>query len=289
MTEAGKPRRDRRCTAVNYLERYRAGECEQVWAELLSLGADTRAEPLYSEAYAIAHEAMGRVKQNLDLLIPRLRAIGYEFGQGFLAGLDEATAAVLAREAPVFARPSSNVGSRIIELEGMVGTLPLSLCAFYEEVGSVNLVGELPRWMRLRPWGTGDQLHFIKAHPDFDWSNYSLDRGLDPLFVHSIDVVIGTLHQHRAMAERLGEATLPTTIDIAPDYNFKYGMGGSAPYSIEPPCLAIDAPLQEEWHNTTFVNYLRICFRWGGMPGLERCAHPPMDDIAYLTEGMLAF
>jgi hypothetical protein len=231
---------------------------------------------------------MRRVRHNLDVLIPRLNRIGYEFGKGLLKDLDTATATTLAAEAPLLAPPSADARHRLDELEGIVGALPLSLCAFYQEVGSVNLVGALPRWMALRPGGNVGQVEFAKAHPDFDWTNYSLDRGLDPLFVHAITVLLAILRQERAVAEELDEPP-PTELDIAPDYTFKYGMGDGAPYSIKLPCLAIDARLREEWHDTTFVNYLRICFRWGGMPGLERAAHPPMDDVAYLTEGMLLF
>jgi hypothetical protein len=41
---------------TTYLERYRNGEREQVWAELLALGAQVREEPLFSDALAIARE-----------------------------------------------------------------------------------------------------------------------------------------------------------------------------------------------------------------------------------------
>jgi hypothetical protein len=33
------------------------------------------------------------------------------------------------------------------------------------------------------------------------------------------------------------------------------------------PNEGIDGLLLWEPHQTTFVNYLRICFRWGGFPG----------------------
>jgi hypothetical protein len=43
-----------------------------------------------------------------------------------------------------------------------------------------------------------------------------------------------------------------------------------------------------EWHKTTFVNYLRITFRWGGFPGWERDSNPPHEAIARLTEGLIS-
>jgi hypothetical protein len=48
-----------------------------------------------------------------------------------------------------------------------------------------------------------------------------------------------------------------------------------------------------EWHKTTFVNYLRITFRWAParvrkrFPGWERDSNPPHEAIARLTEGLL--
>jgi hypothetical protein len=54
---------------------------------------------------------------------------------------------------------------------------------------------------------------------------------------------------------------------IAPDNYHKNNVSGGPPYSIIVPNKAIDAKLENEWHTTTFVNYLRICFRHGGFPG----------------------
>jgi hypothetical protein len=40
-------------------------------------------------------------------------------------------------------------------------------------------------------------------------------------------------------------------------------------------------------HRTTFVNYLRVCFRCGGLPGLERKRRVPARDRIYLTRDLL--
>src|SRR5579859_7270575 len=77
---------------VSYLERYLQGECIQVWAELVALGEHVREEPVYADAWAVACETMRRVRQNIEGVIPRLRARGYVFvhdqlsnGRGLLA------------------------------------------------------------------------------------------------------------------------------------------------------------------------------------------------------------
>jgi hypothetical protein len=63
-----------------YLDRYLAGEHEQVWDELMALGAAVREEPVYSDALAVARETMRRSRSNIETLIPRLDQAGYVFG-----------------------------------------------------------------------------------------------------------------------------------------------------------------------------------------------------------------
>jgi hypothetical protein len=67
-----------------YLDRYLRGEHEQVWDELVALGAAVREEPLYSDALAVARETMRRARHNIETLIPRLVRVGYLFGYGWL-------------------------------------------------------------------------------------------------------------------------------------------------------------------------------------------------------------
>jgi hypothetical protein len=68
----------------SFLERYKRGEHEQVWAELVALGAAVREEPVYADALAVAHEMMRRARHNIEQLIPRLVAVGYQFGYGWV-------------------------------------------------------------------------------------------------------------------------------------------------------------------------------------------------------------
>ena len=62
-----------------YLDRYRQGDCESVWAELLTLGGQIRKQPLFADAMAVAREAMTRARTNIELLVQRLKTIGYRF------------------------------------------------------------------------------------------------------------------------------------------------------------------------------------------------------------------
>jgi hypothetical protein len=145
---------------ATYLDRYLHGEHEQVWADLVTLGPTVREEPLYSDAWAVACETMRRARYNIELLIPRLESLGYQFGHSWLPA-DEPHA-----HPPVFTPPASDVHEIITEFEQRIGVLPLSLRAFYEFVGSVNFVGTPPE-----AWS--------------DWR--SVPNGLDALYVYPAD------------------------------------------------------------------------------------------------------
>lgn len=106
----------------NWLERYRAGEREAVWAELVALGASVREPPRSDQAMDVARETMVRVRQNVEELHKRLKNVGYEFQYPALVHLP----------------PAPEVQRRLDEQESMIGPIPLSLRAFYEIVGTVD-------------------------------------------------------------------------------------------------------------------------------------------------------
>jgi hypothetical protein len=109
---------------------------------------------------------------------------------------------------------------------------------------------------------------------------------LDPLFVDTVDSLLRYL-------DRREELGLPITrdgmheLDLAPDEWLKYGVSGGGSYVVKVPNPAADASFEYEWHDTTFVNYLRICFRWGGFPGLECKTQRPEHELALLARGLL--
>ena len=140
---------------TSFLDRYQQGEYEEVWRDLMALGEQVRIEPLYADALAVARETMRRARYNIELLLPRLRAAGYQFGYGWLTrhGINDPKVVVAAEEAeqvlpPPYGVPPPDTHARLAELEQLVGgPIPLSLYAWYEVVGQVNFVGDLPsRW-----------------------------------------------------------------------------------------------------------------------------------------------
>jgi len=226
------------------LDRYRAGERARVWGELLALGAGIRGELILPDAVAVARETMRRCRANIERLAERRRSMRYQFRNP-----DE-----------VFVRPDVDVLVRIAEVESRVGPLPLSLCAWYQIVGSVDFTGSHPDWPE----------ELTGAYPD-------------PLVVHPSSYILGYDEEnwHR---EEYG-------LCIAPDGYHKEDVSGGPPYTIMLPNPAIDAPLENDRHATTFVDYLRICVRWGAFPGWERLAGNDRRSalLDQLTQGLLAF
>ena len=238
------------------LERYMGGEHRLVWAELLSYGAKVRQEPLLSEAQAVAQETMKRIAQNILVLVPRLHVLGYRFTQPDYA----------------FVPPDADVKVRLDVLERLTGPLPLALRAWCETVGSVNFTGKHPDW------------------PDED----DFDTARDPLVIEPlVGVFDDYVYWQWACSEGMfeGEEATRYPLSISPDEFIKAEIGTGSSYEILVPNLAADAPLKNEWHDTTFLNYLRISFRWGGFPGFERYPEHlrPSDAIAFLTDGLLPF
>ena len=54
-------------------------------------------------------------------------------------------------------------------------------------------------------------------------------------------------------------------------------MSGGTPYGVEPPFFGADPLFANEAHKLSFVDYLRLGFRWAGFPGLE--AHGEREDV----------
>lgn len=245
-----------------YLDRYLSGECQPVWDELVGLGAAVREEPLYGDALAVARETMRRARANIETLIPRLHELGYEFGYSWAVrrgALPAEEAQEWERYEPPFSPPQADVAQVVEEIERRAGALPLplSLRAFYEVVGSVNFVG---------------------AHATWDFER------LDALVVEPASMVL-LRHPSEDWSEDIQEYDRHG-IPIAPDEYFKYLYSGGGAYEVSLRGSA-DAPLLHDWHRTSFVGYLRECFRWGGFPGWARLERRPEEDLAFLTQGLL--
>ncbi len=159
------------------------------------------------------------------------------------------------------------------ELEQEIGPVPLSIRAWYEEVGAVNFYGYHPRWPKM--------------------------SDCDPLQVCVLDKQ-WRIHVETAEDGNQGFA-------FAEDALFKAEVSGAGgPYSFHIPDACMDARL-DPWvpspkkygSGFTFVEYLHwSLLQWAGFPGLAgRSAIPlwpddvipPLEDIAMLTKDLIAF
>lgn len=272
---------------TGFLERYERGDHAAVWDELRALGDQIRQPPLHADALAVARATMRRVRHNLELLIPRLQHLEYAFGAGFFDDMSPEEEAQARRQAPVFAPPAPTVAAHLAELEGLVGPLPLSLRAFYEVVGSVNLAGRFPpgtfgpaevEGLRRRPLPPPSVE--VPFNPAFDYE-------LDPLVVYSLPMALVLVRDWRDRRAASGQPVLPYRLPIGPDCYAKSSTSGGGPYSVEVPCAAADAPLLLEWHQTTLVDYLRIALQWAGFPGLGRRQPPALPPALEALRGGL--
>ena len=208
----------------------------------------------------------------------------------------------------VFSPPDASTPKLIARLERETGgPLPLSLRAWYEEVGGVSLLGSHPL---LNPaagggpsgQGAADMFSTLFTPPPVRAPGEPLEawyarmRGAyqpkpappqadeaglpDPLVVYTIEEL---LYQLADREPDDGEGTVELV--IAPDDLHKADISGDA-YYLRLPDARADFRFGD-WHRGGFVDYLRAVFRWGGFPGWERAANPPRAEIAALTEGLL--
>jgi hypothetical protein len=228
---------------MTYLERYLNGEHEQVWIDLQTLGSAARHEPYASDALAVAVETMRRVQRNCARIVARLQAVGYIFGiypdgtQGYYT------------DGPLVA-PNDTTRTDYSTLNSQLGPIPLSLTAFWQEVGAVDLVGRHPAWPRV----------------------------LDPLVVYAPEAALVDLDEWDEEETASGQIT----VALAPDDLHKANISGGEPYSVALPNPSADFVVLYERHELHFVPYLRLALlKWGGFPGLDKQPMPfePLIDL----------
>jgi hypothetical protein len=211
------------------LQRYVAGDHQGVWADLMALGDAVRQDPHAADALAVACETMERVAANVRTVHGRLGELRYRF------------------RVPKDAHepPPNDAGKRLQRLQKNGRTLPLSLRAFYEVVGAVNFMGRKSRW----PWT------IAMLTPSQPEDSLVL---ADPLVVFPFEEAFDELDEDDR-----------GFISIAPDDLHKADTSGGDPYEIAVPDLRADGELLNERHSLLFVDYLRLCFRFGGFPGFD--------------------
>jgi hypothetical protein len=201
------------------------------------------------------------------------------------AAADAARAAAARRKPPledsqVFSPPGKDTPRLLAKLEKAArGPLPLSLRAWYEQVGGVSLMGShaVLNVTDFSNRGVLQQFQSIMVRQVVPVPAAGEDPAPDPLVVFPLEELM-----QQADDDEGGE---DIQLAIAPDDLHKANVSGDA-YYVKLPDACADFQF-DDWHKTTFVNYLRITFQWGGFPGWERSPHPPRHEIGELSEGLL--
>ncbi len=261
----------------HWFERYQQGFHQEVSDELVAMKEQVLEPPIYQEALLVAQAMMRTIRHNMNMLIPRLKTLGYELVDGDWSSYweqeeqsDPEQNALLR----AYRKPPLQTAAFLQEIEQCVGTLPLTVRCWYEEVGSVNFIGTFPRTD----------------------SREEISHELDPLLIIPVDCLLeqyGFVALEEWEEARNEDGTF--NLDLAVDADLKYNMSGSGGYFIQTPCTAFDTTFDLLGYHyvpsPTFINYLRTCLRWGGFFGLSaknRSILTP-DELAFLTEDLLAF
>jgi hypothetical protein len=224
-------------------DRYLNGQTEEVYKEIYALGQDAFLPDYLIDIEKVLTETFQRVAYNLDIIYTELQEINYLFK----------TNPENNYEKPLH-KPLADTEFLIQQLDNAVkpfGYVPLSMKYFYKIVGGVNFVWD------------------YETNEDFMWEM------ADPIQIASLDAVVETVTdeyweeniQQYVDDENFGNAFL----DLAADDLHKDNVSGGQAYAIqitkEP---SIDSNFMNEPNDTTFINYLRICFENCGFPGITR-------------------
>jgi hypothetical protein len=312
-------------TMTSYLERYQNGEYEQVWAELVALGEGVRQEPVYSDAVAVARETMRRARHNIALIYERLKSINFRFedpNHAFLPPDAEIIAQIDEFEREVGPIPLSlRAWAEVVGEVNFMGNYPgLSYFAAPMSTGFAaavesgfndsDAIRQMLDSFGIPPGVVVDDTLIKTLQEQLSQLNplllslgkQAVQKAKDsPSWEHEQETDSNQKVVSDPLVVGLGEISADNYQDfldynedeeffyasIAPDIHHKSNMSGGGGYDVELPNGSVDFILLNEGHDFTFVEYLRLSFRWGGFPGLQDYDGKPTDLLNLLTKDLL--
>jgi hypothetical protein len=220
-----------------WLDRYRAGEHEQVWHELRQQGDRVRDGAMEHEAREVCDEMARRARHNVEVLVGRLREQGYVFHSN-----DDSREPVEPHRPP-----TAEADSLANWLESRFGPIPMALSSWVRIVGDVWLVGTHHAWPESsaadplvlevegsRYSGVSMREHFESEFEAWqEWSNNGEDGRFE--------------------------------IPVAPDRLHKANISGGAPYGFPVPDRTAEGLFKADVAMPS-VSYLNHVFHHGGFP-----------------------
>ena len=229
--------------SMTLYDRYIKGQTEEVYQDIAALKQTAFLPGNIREIEKVLTETFHRVAYNLDIIYSELQNINYLFKTEFEYNFQR----------PLH-KPLSDTESLLTVLDKAVesyGFVPLSLKFFYRIVGGVNF-----------GWD-------YETSKDFMW------RMADPIQVASLDDLVNEVTDDdwkENMEDYFSDDKDGTVfLELAADDLHKDNVSGGPPYSLDiTKSPSIDSKFRNEPNETTFINYLRICFKYCGFPGLAR-------------------
>lgn len=235
---------------------YTNGRHQEVWSTIHTLGEEAFETKYIDDIKAVVKETMLRVSYNLDLIYHRLQNYNFQFENAVRMPPDEETEIRL------------DTLQSIIHQKG--GHLPLSLIEFYRTVGSVNFVW---KWESTPP-------------------HWYIPGIIDPLVMEDLSIILDLSQNIDWFDFNNPCQTYPEkrfALDLCPDAYHKDNISGAGTYGIEiskKPCTDTLFLDREHEYCIYFVDYLRLCFQFGGFPGLISVDGPTHSTIEYLREDL---
>jgi len=239
---------------TNLVARYRAGECEAVWRDLVALGPDVRKPPYDVPTEAVARETIRRAKHNFELIVQRLHSLDYQFLRDTWdqpATKKDLQDLAAYEEAGLLVPAAVRVFIEEMNIVWLMGTHPLLCPEGRVQAADPLFLMPLLNSGLLELWGNGEKPDVVNENREM----FQLDLCAAPM----------------SKAEVMNNA-------VAEDW-----------FSIQLPDAAADAVLVGEPQGRTFVEYLRWSFKWGGFPGWEKEKSRPEKELAFLRDGLLPF
>jgi hypothetical protein len=224
---------------MKFIERYLSGEDGRiVYNDIYRLGYKAFSEIYYNDVYSVLTETFERIAFNLNIIYKQLKDIGYVFKMNFS----------YSSEYPLLS-PLPDTNQLFLKLGNAVkdfGEIPLSLELFYKIVGACNLTWD------------------YDAEPRLLWKNS------DALQIASIDDLLSEVNSDdwKEFAADSLEYNELIALELSADYLHKDNVSGGLPYALQiKKNKSIDSLFLNEPHETTFINYLRICMENCGFSG----------------------
>ncbi|MCD5380779.1 hypothetical protein LR004_02530 [Candidatus Gracilibacteria bacterium] len=219
------------------------GETISVYNEINKLDLNSLNVEQKKDIEKVLKETFNRVSFNLEIIYNELLKIGYLFKTEYKFNFEK----------PIHV-PLKNTESLIEKLDLAVspfGFVPLSLKYFYRIVGGANFVWD------------------FETNEEFMWNM------ADPIQVSSLDSIVEevtTEYWKEDIQQYVDDVDFGCAfLDLSADDLHKDNVSGGQPYAIEiTKKQTVDSKLMNEPNDTTFINYLRICFDNCGFPGIAR-------------------